>query len=387
MMKLLTSCLLVVASLPLAPPPDVAFRTVEVQRDWGVVYAVRVADVNGDGRLDILAINPSQLAWFENPSWQRHVIVDGAVPKDHVTIAAHDVDGDGRVEIALGAGWNPRNTTSGGEMFLATRSEPGGTRPWTLAALGAEPTLHRIRWANVDGAGDPELIVAPLHGRGTSPPEWTGVGPRLLALRVPKDPAKDPWTAEVIDDSLHIVHNFAVLDFDGDGDDELIAASREGLHLLERGADGHWVKTRLGDVNAGEVKVGRLGGARVLAVIEPWHGTTVAIYREPAKPTRGPWTRQVIDETLTGGHAIGWLDVDGDGSDELVAGWREKDVGVALYRITSATERPARVMIDAGGMACEDLTVADLDADGRPDIIASGRRTANVRIYWNRTAG
>jgi hypothetical protein len=38
-------------------------------------------------------------------------------------------------------------------------------------------------------------------------------------------------------------------------------------------------------------------------------------------------------------------------------------------------------MIDAGGMAAEDLTVADLDADGRPDIVASGRRTANVRIY------
>ena len=202
---------------------------------------------------------------------------------------------------------------------------------------------------------------------------------------MPKDPAKDPWPAEVIDDSLHIVHNFAVLDFDGDGDDELIAASREGLHLLERGRDGRWSKTRLGDVNAGEVKVGRVGGVRMLAVIEPWHGTTLAIYREPAKGPRGPWTRQVIDETLTGGHAIGWADVDGDGSDELIAGWREKEVGVALYRITSATERPARVMIDAGGMAAEDLTVADLDADGRPDVIASGRRTANVRIYWNRT--
>ena len=136
-----------------------------------------------------------------------------------------------------------------------------------------------------------------------------------------------------------------MVDFDGDGDDELIAASREGLHLLERGKDGRWTKTRLGEVNAGEVKVGRIGGARVLAVIEPWHGTTVAIYREPAKPMRGPWTRQVIDETLTGGHAIGWIDVDGDGSDELVAGWREKDVGVALYRIASATERPARVMM------------------------------------------
>ena len=41
-----------------------------------------------------------------------------------------------------------------------------------------------------------------------------------------KDPAKEPWPAELIDDSLLILHNFAVLDFDGDGDDELIAASR-----------------------------------------------------------------------------------------------------------------------------------------------------------------
>ena len=380
--------LLSVFSLAPAPAPqrEVHFEAQQIRGDFGVGYAVTVADVNGDRKPDILAISGTQLVWFENPSWQAHVVLDGQTPKDNVTLAPHDIDRDGRLDVALGATWKPNDTNGGGTLHWASPGATGAAAPtWTLRDITSEPTLHRIRWANVDGAGDPELIVAPLHGRGTSPPEWNGVGPRLLALRVPKDPAKDPWPAELIDDSLHIVHNFAVLDFDGDGDDELIAASREGLHLLERGADGHWTKTRLGDVNAGEVKVGRIGGARVLAVIEPWHGTTVAIYREPAKPTRGPWTRQVIDETLTGGHAIGWLDVDGDGSDELVAGWREKDVGVALYRITSVTERPARVMIDEGGMACEDLTVADLDADGRPDIIASGRRTANVRIYWNRT--
>ena len=373
--------LLSVFSLALTPVPqrEVRFDTQQIRENFGVGYAVTVADVNGDKKPDVLAISGTQLVWFENPSWQAHVVLDGQTPKDNVTLAPHDIDRDGRLDVALGATWKPSDTNGGGTLHWASPAAAGAS--WTLRDITSEPTLHRIRWANVDGAGDPELIVAPLHGRGTSPPEWNGVGPRLLALRVPKD----PWPAELIDDSLHIVHNFAVLDFDGDGDDELIAASREGVHLLERGTDGRWTKTRLGEVNAGEVKVGRLGGARVLAVIEPWHGTTVAVYREPAKPTRGPWARQVIDETLTGGHAIGWIDVDGDGSDELVAGWREKDVGVALYRITSATERPARTMIDAGGMAAEDLTIADLDADGRPDIIASGRRTANVRIYWNRT--
>ncbi len=367
------------------PGTQPRFETQEIRRDFGVGYAVTVADVNGDRKPDILAISGTQLVWFENPSWQAHVVLDGQTPRDNVTLAPHDIDRDGRLDVALGATWKPSDTNAGGTLHWTSPDAAGGASPWTLRDITSEPTLHRIRWANVDGTGDPELIVVPLHGRGTSPPEWAGVGPRLLALRVPKVPAKDPWPAELIDDSLHIVHNFAVLDFDGDGDDELIAASREGLHLLERGREGRWTKTRLGDVNAGEVKVGRVGGRRVLAVIEPWHGTTLAIYREPGRNTRGPWTRQVIDETLTGGHAIGWADVDGDGSDELIAGWREKEVGVALYRITSATEPPARVMIDAGGMAAEDLTVADLDADGRPDIIASGRRTANVRIYWNRT--
>jgi hypothetical protein len=36
-------------------------------------------------------------------------------------------------------------------------------------------------------------------------------------------------------------------------------------------------------------------------------------------------------------------------------------------------------------MACEDLQIADLNGDGKPDIIASGRSTNNLRIYWNKS--
>jgi hypothetical protein len=42
-----------------------------------------------------------------------------------------------------------------------------------------------------------------------------------------------------------------------------------------------------------------------------------------------------------------------------------------------------RLMLDDGGVAVEDLTVADLDGDGKQDIIAVGRATKNARIYWN----
>ena len=43
----------------------------------------------------------------------------------------------------------------------------------------------------------------------------------------------------------------------------------------------------------------------------------------------------------------------------------------------SAKVGPERI-IDDGGIAVEDLTVADLNGDGKPDIIAVGRGTHNA---------
>jgi hypothetical protein len=358
-----------------ASGPGVRFRAVDVQTGWGVVYAVRVADINADGRPDIVAINPSQMAWYENPTWQRHVIVDGSAPKDHVTLAAEDVDGDGRVEIALGAGWNPRNTTSGGELFLATRTDPSGREPWTIESLGAEPTLHRIRWATLGPRR--ALVVTPLHGRGTSPPSWQGIGARIFALAAPSTRGKG-WATEIVDDTRHILHNFMVGDFDGQPGDELITASREGLTLMTRSADGTWSTRLLAAGEPGEVALGRVAGHRVFATVEPWHGTSVVAYVE----TAGAWARAVVDDTIAGGHAVAWADFDGDGDDELVAGWRDKTYGLARYRIGAAGQVRERQLIDAA-VAVEDLVIADLDADQRPDIVAGGRATGNIRVFFN----
>ena len=361
-----------------APAADVAFRGVDIQTEWGVVYAVRVADVNADGRPDVVAINPTQLAWYENPSWRRYVVVDGVLPKDHVTIAAEDVDGDGRPEIAVGAGWNPRNTTSGGELFLATRAEPSGRQPWTVRPLGAEPTLHRIGWATAGGRR--VLVVTPLHGRGTAPPQWEGAGARIHTLT----PATNPggaWTTEVVDDTRHILHNFLAVDFDGRPGDELVTASREGLTLMTRSAGGTWSARLLVTAAPGEVALGRVGGRRVFGTIEPWHGSSVVCHVE----SPAGWERVVLDDTIAGGHAVAWADFDADGDDELVAGWREAPYGLARYRVDASGRLASRQLIDAG-IAVEDVAVADLDGDGRPDLVAAGRATGNIRILFNQPA-
>lgn len=80
----------------------------------------------------------------------------------------------------------------------------------------------------------------------------------------------------------------------------------------------------------------------------------------------------------------------GLGSDQVVVGWRnrnaQKKVGIRLYLPPDAPGSAWKShVIDDNTMACEDLKVADLDGDGRPDIIGSGRNSHNLVIYWNKT--
>jgi hypothetical protein len=358
---------------------EIRFREQEIQRQFGVGYAVLVADVNNDRRPDIVAINPTQAVWFENPSWEKRVILDGATKKDNVCIAAHDIDQDGKIDLALGADWQPANTASGGTLQWIRRSANDSAGLWNMAPIGEEPTLHRIRWGDVEGDGRQELVVAPLHGRGNKGPSWEGQGARILVYRVPPNPDRDSWPVEVADDSLHIVHNLIVTNFDEDRQDEILTASREGVHVLKRLAKGGWSKTLIGEGSPGEIKMGRLGKTRYLATVEPWHGNSVVLYQEQ----KGKWTREVIEDQLTDGHALGWGDFDGDGSDELAVGWRRGKYGVAVYKRNPDGKWGKSLMVDDGGMATEDLAVADMNGDGRPEIIAVGRATGNVKIYWN----
>ena len=142
-----------------------------VDSNFGVGYAVATADINGDGKPDIVAINETQVVWFENPSWKRHVMIDGATKKDNVCLAVHDIDGDGRLDVALGAGWMATNTETGGTLQWL-RQPKNLDEPWQVFPIGSEPNLHRIHWADCDGDGRKELIVAPLQGRGTKTPNW-----------------------------------------------------------------------------------------------------------------------------------------------------------------------------------------------------------------------
>src|SRR5947207_1947477 len=81
------------------------FRVQEIEKGLGVGYAVLLVDVNGDGKKDIVVVDTTRVVWYENPSWKRRIITEGKTKPDNVCIAAYDIDGDGQIDVALGAGW------------------------------------------------------------------------------------------------------------------------------------------------------------------------------------------------------------------------------------------------------------------------------------------
>ena len=161
---------------------------VEKIDDIQIGYGLAIGDVDGDGKDDILLADQKEIVWYQNPDWQRHIIPDRLSLKDNVCIAARDIDGDGKVEIAAGANWNPGETSnrdeSGSVHYLIAPEDV--TQPWTPVKLPHDPTTHRMHWVR-DGMGKFSLVVLPLHGidnRGGKGEQ----GVKVTAYHVPEKP-------------------------------------------------------------------------------------------------------------------------------------------------------------------------------------------------------
>jgi hypothetical protein len=395
----------------------VKFRPQEIEKELKVGYAVVVTDVNGDGKPDIVVVDTDRVVWYENPSWRRRTIIENLkdpetraviekkTEPDNVSIAPVDIDGDGKIDFVLASGWTNRFDEKKPSSLQWLRRGKTLDEPWEVHPIPCdEPTVHRVRVADLAGDGKPQIVVAPLMGKDASRGGnfMDGKPVKILAYKIPADPVKGPWTPEVLDQSLHVVHGIAPVPRFRQAGYDLLAASYEGVTGVTRDQAGHWVKFALGEGNqrtplgvrgSSEVKVGTLREARFLATIEPFHGNQVVVYTPPTDKAKMLWDRKVLDEHLRCGHAVWCADLDGDGSDEIIVGVRESPTkgdlftekcGVRIYRCQDTNGiRWQRLLLDEGGVAVEDLTVADLDGDGRPDIIAVGRQTGNLKIYWN----
>ena len=182
-----------------------------------------------------------------------------------------------------------------------------------------------------------------------------------------------------------VVHGILINDWNQDGLEDVLTASFLGIHVNLAQKDGSWKRLKItgGDPapwpksGSSDIAIGHLGKQRFLTAIEPWHGNQVVVYTEQG----GTWKRQVIDTELVDGHTIVTADLDGDGRDEIIAGFRGEGRSVYIYTLVKG--KWTRRDLDKGGIAAAACIALDLNGDGRKDIACIGSATTNLKWYEN----
>ena len=342
------------------------FREHLITRDVPGGYQVVMLDLNRDGAMDLIAVaqRATDLVWFENPGWQRHVIASGL--HSMINVSPWDYDNSGTPELILLHDFNQEAAKSAGTVSML-KSGPDVTQPWTVFQVDHLPTAHRVRWADVDGSGKKVFIVAPLTGPNAGAPDYRDHVP-LVWYR------PGEWTRHVLDtEDEGVLHGLTVVDWNHDGRSQLMTAGFSGIAVRSLGRNGQWQRSVIarGDpapwpkCGSSDVVPGRIKNERFLAALEPWHGNEVVVYRSGKG---SGWTRQVIDATLLDAHTIATVDLNGDGVDEIVAGARGTH-NVSIYQFDDGEW--TRSILDEN-MPAAGCGIADLNGDGRPDIVCIG---------------
>jgi len=362
-----------------------------IEGNIGGGYAVMVADMNKDGRPDVVGLTQRirELAWYENPGWERHVLINDMTGL--VNMAAADIDGDGYPEISLQNEFSMVAAKSRGlQWFLRHKGDP--RELWEKFSVDEITTSHHTAFADIDGDGKKELINAPLIGAAALAPKYED-HVSLLYYHVPKD-LSGRWKRMVIDDTLYgVLHRVRVVRWDSDNRDDLLTTSFSGITLHRAtGKPGNlrWENTRLSKgheeeaprAGASDVTMAQLGKRRILGAVEPWHGNEVVVYTEAA----GKWQRKVIFDQLVEGHEICSADFNADGLDDLVAGDRARGGRGSAHVFFAKDGTGANwehVVLDHEQMSGSGCAIADINGDGRKDFVMIGSATGNLKWYEN----
>jgi dienelactone hydrolase len=358
-----------------------------------------VFDVNRDGKADIVCGG----FWYEAPTWQRHFLRDVEViggRYDDYSNLPLDVNGDGWIDL-VSANYRSRK--------LYWIEHPGKSLgAWTPHIVDTPGPMETARLFDIDGDG--RLDVVP---NGVEFAAWWEVASDSPAKADKLDTKKEEpakgakpaprWIRHDLPKELG-AHGVGFGDINGDGRADLV--SPRGW--LEAPADrraGRWVwhadfeLHRDGSIPLLVLDVDGDGDNDLV-----WgRGHNLGLYwleqaHRPGPRSKGTenktersWSKHAIDTSWSQPHSLLVADLDKDGRQEVIAGKRylghdgrdpgEYDpLGIYAYTFQRDTRTWRRQAISVGGNAAFGLDpkASDVDGDGDVDVVAADRSG----LFW-----
>lgn len=230
-------------------------------------YDVAVADLNGNGRLDVAASSwrkGNQFAWFEQgiDGWTKHMVEESM--SETRTMRAADFNGNGLPDL-LGTAFMDNQV-----VWYENSGEPerGG---WTKHTIDTAPQPTHGNPADVDGDGDLDVVMALGMRAVEGQPE---VDHQIVWYENEGDSSRCPWKKHIICPSFPGAFEAIAADLDNDGHQEVLASSYGkkgcGLAAFKHDGDprGTWDVQVIKEAwNANQVIVADLTGNGYLDVI------------------------------------------------------------------------------------------------------------------------
>ncbi len=269
---------------------------------------------------------------------------------------------------------------------VSWRSLPGGVAlastalaaPVQHTIAAGLPVAFGIHPVDIDGDGDTDVIGAAGEAQ-------------VVALWYNDGQSSPGWTQQSVDAAYPGASGVHAADIDGDGDLDIVASAENPGNKVawwrnDGGTPITWARQLLDNYcpvscSVTTADINRDGRPDVLAT--SWSTADVIWWRnEGGSPVT--WTRQVIDGNFGGAHDACAVDLDGDGDLDVVgaagvhnqvAWWRNQGGDPIVWE---------RQVIASGFVGARAVHVADVNRDGRLDVVAT---CFTSHVSWWRNDG
>jgi len=345
-------------------------------------FSATAADVNGDGKPDLIVanFNGNNVSVLLNTTAPGEATPSFATQKTFGTgggplfVTAADVNGDGKPDLIV------PNSNDNTVSVLLNTTAPGAVTP-SFAAQHTFATAsfpEAVTVVDVNGDGKPDLVVANYANTNLS----------VLLNTTPAGAATPSFNAQLPFPTGSGPISVIAADVNGDGKPDLIVANFGGNYvsvLLNTAAPGAAIPSFAANqafatgghpASVTAIDVNGDGKPDVITANNKDFDNTVSVLLNTTAPGAATpsFAAQQTFAAGTNPYSVTAADVNGDGKlDMIVANFRGNTVSVLLHATTpgAATAMFTDQQTFAAGTNPASVTAADVNGDGKPDLIVA----------------